>query len=337
MGRLAAEGEVRGGIVGGYGVLAASGGSIKITRIGPNNDLHSLSAPALDFGPGYSALYGADPALWANVNLSPHFPYAAQLMLSMWQRQFGQKLDGVIAIDPVALSYLLAVTGPVKLADGSSVTSTNVADLMMRRSTSGGRWRRRTRSAAGTRWRSAGGGGGAVLGSRERAGLLEALGKAAGERRLLVYSARPAEESSLDGTVLGGSVSTAPGPYAALVVNNGAGNKLDYYLGRSLTYALGACSATQQESTITAALTNGAPASGLPPYASPRLDKGLGSGPAATARRSRSCRCTRRWGRSSPGPPWTARRWRSRPGPSAGTRCTCCGWSWPPGRPGRWC
>ena len=66
------------------------------------------------------------------MNLSPHFPYAAQLMLSMWQRQFGQKLDGVIAIDPVALSYLLAVTGPVKLADGSSVTSANVADLMMR-------------------------------------------------------------------------------------------------------------------------------------------------------------------------------------------------------------
>ena len=45
------EARGTGGIVGGYGVLAASGGSIKITRIGPNNDLHSLTAPALDFGP----------------------------------------------------------------------------------------------------------------------------------------------------------------------------------------------------------------------------------------------------------------------------------------------
>ena len=185
------EARGTGGIVGGYGVLAASGGSIKITRIGPNNDLHSLTAPALDFGPDYAALYGADPALWPNVNLSPHYPYAAQLMLSMWQRQYGQKLDGVIAIDPVALSYLLAVTGPVKLADGSSVTSANVADLMMRsiyvkwplpaQEAERGRYQMEIGSAVVTELFS---------GRGSAAGLLEALGKAAGERRLLVYSAR---------------------------------------------------------------------------------------------------------------------------------------------------
>ncbi len=83
------EARGTGGLVGGYGVLTASRGKVAVVTIGPNNDLRSLSPPALDLGPDYTALYGADPALWPNVNLSPHFPYAGALMLAMWRGSSG--------------------------------------------------------------------------------------------------------------------------------------------------------------------------------------------------------------------------------------------------------
>ena len=269
------EARGTGGLVGGYGVLTASQGKVAVVTMGPNNDLRSLSQPALDLGPEYTALYGADPALWPNVNLSPHFPYAGALMLEMWRRQFGQRLDGVIAIDPVALSYLLAVTGPVRLASGEQVTAANVVALMEHDIYV--RWPLPGEDAARGRYQMEI--GSAVVkalfsGSGSPRAMLDALGKAAGERRLLVYSARPTEQALLASTPLGGVLSTAPGPYAALVVNNGAGNKLDYYLGRSLSYSLGACSTAERASVITATLVNGAPSTGLPEYAAFRLDLG---------------------------------------------------------------
>ena len=274
------EARGTGGLVGGYGVLTASQGAIAVVKMGPNNDLQSLAEPALDLGPEYTALYGADPALWANVNLSPHFPYAGALMLEMWRRQFGQRLDGVIAVDPVVLSDLLAVSGPVTLASGEHVTAANVVALMEHDIYQ--RWPSPGQDAARGRYQMEI--GNAVVkallsGSGSPRALLEALGTAAGERRLLVYSARPSEQALVATTPLGGVLSSAPGPYAALVVNNGSGNKLDYYLDRSLSYVLGGCSTAGRSSVLTATLTNGPPPSGLPAYASPRLDEGHGYGP----------------------------------------------------------
>ena len=31
----------------------------------------------------------------------------------MWEQQSGTKLDGAVAMDPIALSYLLKATGPI--------------------------------------------------------------------------------------------------------------------------------------------------------------------------------------------------------------------------------
>ncbi len=43
----------------------------------------------------------------------------------MWQDRFHQHLDGAIATDPTALSYLLKATGPVQLPGGGSLTASN--------------------------------------------------------------------------------------------------------------------------------------------------------------------------------------------------------------------
>ena len=38
-------------------------------------------------------------------------------------------VDGVVAIDPVALSYVLGAVGPVTMPDGEVVTKDNVVEL----------------------------------------------------------------------------------------------------------------------------------------------------------------------------------------------------------------
>jgi hypothetical protein len=96
-----------------------------------------------------------------------------------------------------------------------------------------------------------------------------------------VYSAHAAEESRLALLPVSGVVDDSPGPYAALVLDNSAGNKLDYYVDRGLVYAPG-CSSSGSgtlDSTVTVTLTDRAPTHGLPEYVAYRLDRG----PATTA------------------------------------------------------
>ena len=100
--------------------------------------------------------------------------------------------------------------------------------------------------------------------------LVKAAGHAAAERRLLVYSTDPSTEGSLEETSLSGAIPATSAPFAAVVVNNDAGNKLDYYLERSITWTRTGCGSTR-DVTVTIKLTNTAP-SGLPEYTEERND-----------------------------------------------------------------
>ncbi len=244
-------------------------------RLGSVADLASLTAPALNLGPDYQALYGSDPGLWVNVNMSPHFPYAAQLMAAMWQRQFGTSLDGVIATDPVALSYVLKATGPVKLADGSQVTADNAVALTMKDVYA--RWPLETQNAPRD----------AYLQSVAKA-VFDALLSGAGQPRAVADPARRGGRGAAAAGVQrapGGGVAAGAdalgrgrGRFAGAV--RGAGGEqrrreqAGLLPGPEADYALGSCTTLGRTSVVTATLTNGAPASGLPLYARLRLDRG---------------------------------------------------------------
>jgi hypothetical protein len=66
-----------------------------------------------------------------NITMTPDFPSTAKMARAMWRDQLGGKVDGVISFDPVALSYLLRATGPVKLADGTTIDSTNAVQFLL--------------------------------------------------------------------------------------------------------------------------------------------------------------------------------------------------------------
>jgi len=271
-----AEARGTGGLPGAFTIVEANRGKLRFTRMESDTTLLRTTAD-VDFGPEYRRLYdgAATTTLYVNGNLSPHFPYAAQIWASMWKKYSGQKVDGVLAVDPTALSYLLAVTGPATLPDKTQISADNAVALTQ--STSYAKFpgtgeaqiaQRRAylleiASAASKQILSARG---------EPTALLRAAGKAAGERRFLAWSADPTIQKDLAQTSVAGIIPVTKAPYVGLSIVNGGGNKLDYYLDRSLTWKRTGCGPTRR-TTVTIKLTNNAPASGLPPYVTARSDR----------------------------------------------------------------
>lgn len=266
------ESEARGtgGLPGAFAIMEADRGKVSFTQFGSDAMLSGVSAD-VSFGPEYDQLYAGagTTTMYGNSNLSPHFPYAAQIWASMWRKRSGERVDGALALDPTALSYLLAVRGPVTLPDGTVVSADNVVAL--------------TQSTAYARFGNDGEGrkafllGLAAVVSKHvldpggsTTDLVRALAKAAGERRLLVWSADPAVQSELEQTPLSGAIPKTPAPYVGLSIVNDGGNKLDYYLGRHLTWQRRGCGPTRQV-TVSVTLTNDAP-TGLPAYVTGRSD-----------------------------------------------------------------
>jgi hypothetical protein len=270
-----AEARGTGGLPGAFAIVEANHGKLRFARMENDTTLSGIAA-TVDFGPDYHQLYdGAGTTnLYGNGNLSPHFPYAAQIWASMWQKYSGERVDGVIAVDPTALSYLLAVTGPATLPDKSQVSAANAVALTQ--STSYARFS--GQSAASNAQRRAYLLGIASAASKkiidahgEPKALVRAVAKAASERRLLVWSADPGVQADLARTSIAGIIPTTEAPYVGLSIVNDGGNKLDYYLDRSLTWRRTGCGSTRQ-TTVTITLTNNAPASGLSPYVTGRID-----------------------------------------------------------------
>ncbi len=210
-------------------------------------------------------LWGDTKPLWANTNVDPDFTKAARLWLALWKRQTGESLDGAIATDPTAVSYLMRATGPVRLPDGTAVSADNVVPLTMRdvyaRYSPGDDQNAFLRLVARTTVSS-------LLTTRgDPRRTLTELGRAVGERRLMVYSAHPSEQAELAATAIGGALPDGAGPYAYLVVNDSAGGKMDYYLTRSIDYQAGSCSGGQRTTRLTISMRNAAgPAADLPDY-----------------------------------------------------------------------
>lgn len=262
--------EIRGtgGLVGSFAIVEADAGKISLIQTGSDNELGGTSGgPGLDLGAAFDAQWRVfQPTTdWRQSNFSPNFPDAATIWLSLWQRQTGQRIDGAIAIDPEVAGDMLTATGAkATLPDGTVLTGSQVADytestLYAKYGTENDARKKALVTLTQRIFDQL------KAGNNARA-VLAAVARGVGAGRVLVASAHPEEQAQLLATSVGGSLSTAPGPYAHVVVNNTGGNKVDYYLKRSISYDLGACTGTTRSSTVTVTLHNGAPATGLTPY-----------------------------------------------------------------------
>lgn len=275
-----AEARGTGGLVGGFVLVEADRGKLRIVDSGSNRELEAFagSRPAVvDLGAEFAEHYGqnAPASGWVNANLSPHFPYAATIWRALWEQQTGERVDGVLTVDPVALSYVLAATGQVELADGQVVTGDNVVELTLRdvytEFADEATQRERKQYLVEVADRI----GERLTTQRPDAGkLLPALNRAIGERRLLLWTGDPEVDGPLAGRTLSGRLPVGRSIVGDVIVN-AAGSKLDYYLDRSLRYE----QACDGSATLSLELRNDAPASGLPEYVSvPQFRLGLPEG-----------------------------------------------------------
>ncbi|SNT30477.1 DUF4012 domain-containing protein [Rhodococcoides kyotonense] len=270
-----AEARGTGGLIGGYGILRADDGSAHIDKLGTTRELEFAEHP-IDLGPEYDALWAPRNTTvdFRNSNASANFPYAGEIWTSMWTEQTGEPLDGAIATDPIALSYLLGATGPVRLADGEEITADNVVEVTL--SSSYARfgddqlarkmYLQEIAAAVVTKMTS---------GVAPTRALIDALGRAGSEGRIAVWSADASSQEILASTAVGHALPDDPSPYAGVVVNNAGGNKLDYYLDRDITYTAEACAGPTRTSTVTATLTNNVQADGLTTYVASTFLQGV--------------------------------------------------------------
>src|SRR5882757_7820743 len=230
-----AEARPTGAMPGAFALARVHDGRITLDRFAGEGSLSGITAK-VQFGADYDALYPQQVTqrIYQDANLSPHFPYGAAILASMWQQRFGEKVDGVIALDPVVLSYLLRATGPVLLPDGSTATADNIVALTEEQvyakfpgpANNGRRdYLARVEQAVSTR----------IMSSDANPGeLMRGLRRSIDARRLLIWSADTALQRRLERTPVSGAIPITRAPYVGVSIVNEAGNKLDYYLDRTI-------------------------------------------------------------------------------------------------------
>ncbi len=212
-----------------------------------------LPAETTDLYPSTFTLFSQD------FTMTPDFPTTAALFRALWKQSDGSTFDGIISIDPVVLSYMLAVTGPVNFGD-LQLTADNAVQVLLSDS-----YERFPEGADSDAFFSAITHGffGYLTTTRwDPAQMLAALQKATEEQRLLMnFSDASAQalavELHLDGSLGAAADGTAP-VQVGTYLNDYSVGKLEYHLRQSVDAT---CDAQARTITITTTLSNEIPLS----------------------------------------------------------------------------
>ncbi|MEU0154216.1 DUF4012 domain-containing protein [Micromonospora fulviviridis] len=257
-----AELRATGGMFGAYAVVRAENGRIRMSGQSSASTLRSFTPP-LPVSEEMRRLWKDLPGTYpADVNLSPDFPTAAALYREMVRRRTGTVVDGVLAVDPLVLSYLLGVLGPVTVPGrpslaGSSVVRTLLSDTYRMLDT-------KAQDAYFAQAASAVFDALFTKAVNPRA-LLTVLNRSIAERRILFWSVHPAEQRVLGDSRLAGKLREKDiVPAVGVFLNDGSGAKLGYYLRFSATVTVGDCQPDgRRELRLRVTVHSTAPQSGL--------------------------------------------------------------------------
>jgi hypothetical protein len=223
--------------------------SMDFYAAGTAGDVHTQLPPEVTglYLPGF-VLYSQD------YTSTPDFPTTAQLFQDLWRDTTGASFDGVISLDPVVLSHMLAVAGPVTLATGEQVTAENAVKLLL--SDAYERYpngldsdvffadvaKRVFDHLTSAKW--------------DPMDMLGALEKSADEQRINVSFVNPdaqalAAEMGVDGAL---EADTATETQVGIYLNNSSISKLDYHLTSAITAS---CDTSARSMTTTMTLHNG--------------------------------------------------------------------------------
>ncbi|MBG6239431.1 hypothetical protein IWX78_002418 [Mycetocola sp. CAN_C7] len=248
-----AELRASGGLPGATAVLAANAGDLSLAEHVSSMDYPRLAEPALPLTPAEAGLYGTILGRYVqDVNLTPDFSRTGELAKAMAEPVVGMRIDGVLAIDPYVLSYVLEATGPVELAGGRMLTSDNAVQMLL--SDVYTEIEEPADQDAFFASVTAAVFSALTTGEVDPARLLAAVVQGGDEGRVRIWSADADEQSVLAETALAGVRSTGTDPVLGVYLNDATGGKMGYYLDGAVTLS---CAGDEQR--VRVELTSDAP------------------------------------------------------------------------------
>lgn len=265
-----AEARATGGIIGNFAVVTVSDGRIELTTQGRDDQLNSAGTPQARTltGPAdYLARYAQfEPAqTWQNVTLSPDFPSVGQVIEQLYPQSGGVPVDGVISVDPAALAGVLTLIGPVTVPlwpvplSGINVTPILLHDQYLLPQDQRLHFMSDVVQAVFDRLK--------LVDLTDPKAISSVFSALFADKHVLLYSASAAEEREFALIGAAGAMPPVSGDFLAAVTQNASGNKIDWYLHRTVRdeVSFDPPSGTVR-ARVTLTLQNTAPTSGVPDY-----------------------------------------------------------------------
>jgi Protein of unknown function (DUF4012) len=225
-------------LIGQYGILESSLSGPRLTTVASHGRLNARTKEGVPLPDPIARRYErfAINQAWSSVNIPPDLPTVGRIVTRLYEQAMGDRVDGVVAVDPLVIAEVLRVSGPIEV-DGIRLTADNVAEETLVQAYVRYQQNNEARRdflgvVAKATFRSFV----EALG-RDPFALLRGLGAAAKGRHVQIYSTDPGGQKAIIGLGLGGSA-TAPqtGDYLMPVGINAAGNKLDAFTRRTLDW-----------------------------------------------------------------------------------------------------
>ncbi len=251
-----AEIRATGGLPGAFSVIKADQGRLSLTRQGAPADIGKFPSPVLPQSAAERGIYyGQIAEYFQDTNFTPEFPRTAELVREMWLRTQKQRLDGVLSLDTVTMSYLLRATGPVEAPGGVRLTSQNAAAELLNnvyfRLPDDARQNEFFRQVAQLLFDEI------IEGVQSTTELVAAVGQGAREGRVYVHDFDPAVQRSLSGSTVAGEISGGDPrvPQVGVYLNDATGSKMSFYLRSKVKMLAESCARGEQQLEGAADLT----------------------------------------------------------------------------------
>lgn len=218
-----------GGLPGAWGTVSVTDGAISMGEFRSILHADGLQVEATDEERAATMTnVDTDPA---QVNCIPDFSRVGKLAKDYWAQAGYGDVDGVIAVDPVFLQRLLALTGGVTAPDGTVVDGSNAAQEIL----SGTYWKYGDdpnaqdayfASVAGLAFGQIMGN----LGNADITDLIDVIGQSGADGRLLAWMANEEEQALMEAIGVSGALETDPSePVLGIYLNDDTYSKISWY------------------------------------------------------------------------------------------------------------
>lgn len=273
-----------GGLIGAYAIMTVDDGRVTFDDFVPASQLpRAVDDPPSPPTEDYASRYGefAAGGHWSNINMTPDFPTAATAIERLYEQEVGDAVDGTIVADPFALRLLLEATGPVNAPDIGTLRAADAVDVLTHDSyvelPDPGERKAVLGSAAVTVVDAF------LHSDAEPERKLRLLADAVSQGHVLLHAGDADVQDAFLATEVAGQLVEPDGDFLAVVGNNAAANKLDWFAERAVDYEVELRSDGTARGHLGVELTNAAPEDGLPAYVIGPHDERFAAGENVTA------------------------------------------------------